>query len=85
MICDLRRRFSRLTTRSFFLSDLSGVLNGKSGTRPRQTVGASLHPLNLPSFRHLVEQKIGRISVPQVRRHYDFRHRQSFMSIFQCS
>ena len=37
-IGDLRRSFSRLTARSFFLSDLSGVLSCEFGDGPRQTV-----------------------------------------------
>jgi hypothetical protein len=51
-IGDLRRSFSSLTARSFFLSDLSRVLGGQSGDSPRQTIDASLHPLDLARLGH---------------------------------
>jgi hypothetical protein len=51
-IGDLRRSFSSLTARSFFLSDLSRVLSGESSDSPRQTIDASLHPLDLARLGH---------------------------------
>jgi hypothetical protein len=50
-----------LTARSFFLSDLSGVLCGQFGYRPRDSVDASLHPLDLACLGHLKEQDVRRV------------------------
>lgn len=44
--------------RPIFLSDLSGVLCGQFGYRPRDSVDASLHPLDLACLGYLKEQDI---------------------------